>query len=89
MVDWIAAGNQPDTFRQQQVVVERNWFTSAAPQMLLYGSLINADLYLKNDPRVDVWRQKFALAEAEVQGKVDAFKTERAHTMQIGNVYTI
>lgn len=89
LAQWIASGNSANSFVQEQITVERNWFTAAAPQMLLYGALVNADLYLKNDNRIDIWRQKFALAEAETQAKVDMFKTERAHTMQVGNIYTV
>ena len=34
---------------------QTNWFTVYAPQALLYGSLLQAMPYLKNDERVQIW----------------------------------
>lgn len=35
---------------------QTNWFTEYAPQALLYGSLLQAMPFLKNDTRVGVWK---------------------------------
>lgn len=35
---------------------QTNWFTEYAPQALLYGSLLQAMPFLKNDSRVGVWK---------------------------------
>jgi len=35
---------------------QTNWFTEYAPQALLYGSLLQAMPFLKNDNRVGVWK---------------------------------
>jgi hypothetical protein len=36
-----------------------NWFTIYAPQALLYGSLLQAMPYLKNDTRTPLWQQQY------------------------------
>jgi hypothetical protein len=36
-----------------------NWFTEYAPQALLYGCLLQAMPFLKNDPRVPLWQQMY------------------------------
>ena len=40
---------------------ETNWFTIYAPQALLYGSLLQAMPYLKNDERMGMWQQQYDL----------------------------
>jgi len=40
---------------------QTNWFTIYAPQALLYGSLLQAMPYLKNDDRMAMWQQQFDL----------------------------
>jgi len=35
---------------------QTNWFTTYAPQALLYGSLLQAMPFLKNDDRVQLWQ---------------------------------
>jgi hypothetical protein len=36
---------------------QSNWFTTYAPQALLYGSLLQAMPFLKNDERMPMWQQ--------------------------------
>lgn len=36
-----------------------NWFTANAPNLLLYGSLIEAEPFLGNDPRLAMWKAMF------------------------------
>lgn len=36
-----------------------NWLTANAPDLLLYGSLIEAEAYLVNDPRIAIWKGAF------------------------------
>jgi hypothetical protein len=36
-----------------------NWYTDNAPELLLYGALLEAEPYIKNDERVAVWQSKF------------------------------
>ena len=40
---------------------QTNWFTVYAPQALLYGSLLQAMPYLKNDDRVPMWQAQYDL----------------------------
>lgn len=38
---------------------QTNWFTIYAPQALLYGSLLQAMPFLKNDERMAMWQQNY------------------------------
>ena len=38
---------------------QTNWFTVYAPQALLYGSLLQAMPFLKNDDRIPMWQQQY------------------------------
>jgi len=38
---------------------QTNWFTQYAPQALLYGSLLQAMPFLKNDDRVPMWQGQY------------------------------
>lgn len=48
---------------------QSNWFTQYAPQALLYGSLLQAMPFLKNDARSVMWQQQYDLI-------LNALKTE-------------
>lgn len=48
---------------------QSNWFTQYAPQALLYGSLLQAMPFLKNDERIPMWQQQYELI-------VNVLKTE-------------
>jgi hypothetical protein len=48
---------------------QTNWFTIYAPQALLYGSLLQAMPFLKNDERMPMWK-------AEYQAIIQTLKTE-------------
>jgi hypothetical protein len=41
---------------------QTNWFTQYAPQALLYGSLLQAMPFLKNDGRVQLWQAMYKQA---------------------------
>ena len=36
-----------------------NWFTDNAPSILLWGSLLEAEPFLKNDERIALWQAKY------------------------------
>ena len=38
---------------------QTNWFTIYAPQALLYGALLQAMPFLKNDERIPMWQQQY------------------------------
>jgi hypothetical protein len=47
-----------------------NWFTTNCPDLLLYGSLIQAEPFIKNDARIQTWKAMYdmhldALIEAD------------------------
>jgi len=42
-----------------------NWLTTNAPDLLLYGSLIEAEAYLINDPRIAIWKAAYEQAMGE------------------------
>jgi hypothetical protein len=41
------------------VTNQTNWFTQYAPQAMLYGSLLQAMPFLKNDERMPMWRAEY------------------------------
>jgi hypothetical protein len=57
-----------------------NWFTSYAPDLLLYGSLLEAEPFLKNDRRIPVWQAFYQRAYEAVQNE------ERRQRSSGGNI---
>jgi hypothetical protein len=53
---------------------QTNWFTEYAPQALLYGSLLQAMPFLKNDDRIPMW-------QAQYQQVMQTLKTEDIQRM--------
>lgn len=49
----------------------QNWFTENAPDMLLYGSLLEASPYLSDDERIGVWQAAFQASMRNVQTMAD------------------
>lgn len=76
---WIVAPTPSAAFAFEVLYYERvqpldssnqtNWFTTYAPQALLYGSLLQAMPYLKNDERIQMW-------QAQYDGIMKVLKTE-------------
>jgi hypothetical protein len=52
-----------------------NWLLTLAPDLYLYGALMEASPYIKNDPRIQVWGTLMASALNDLNelGKVSAF----------------
>jgi hypothetical protein len=48
---------------------QSNWFTEYAPQALLYGSLLQAMPFLKNDGRIALWQQQYDLIMATLKAE--------------------
>jgi len=69
---WLVAPTPSDDFDYEVLYYERpqplddtnqtNWFTQYAPQALLYGSLLQAMPFLKNDARVQLWQGMYQQA---------------------------
>jgi len=51
---------KPDLLRD--VTNGQNWLTENAPDLLLYGALLEAEPFLKNDSRIPLWQAKYAEA---------------------------
>ena len=49
--------------------IQTNWLTEYAPQLLLYGTLLEATPFLKNDERIPVWQQMYDRAAAMLNGE--------------------
>ena len=66
---WLIAPTPDAAYNFQVLYYERvqpldstnqtNWFTIYAPQALLYGSLLQAMPFLKNDERTPMWQQQY------------------------------
>lgn len=48
---------------------ETNWLTENAPEILLYGTLLEATPFLKNDERIAVWQNMYDRAAAMLNGE--------------------
>ena len=56
---------------------QSNWFTQYAPQALLYGSLLQAMPFLKNDARIAMWQQQYDLIMATLKAEDQARTGDR------------
>jgi len=86
--NWIVAPTPDDDYPFEVVYYElpallstenqTNWLTEYAPQLLLYGTLLEATPFLKNDERIAVW-QGFYDRSLAALGREDIKKiTDRA-----------
>lgn len=48
---------------------QTNWLSEYAPQLLLYGTLLEATPFLKNDDRIAVWQQMYDRSAAMLNGE--------------------
>jgi len=84
--NWLVAPTPDQNYAFEVIYYERvqpldssnqtNWFTIYAPQALLYGSLLQAMPYLKNDDRVPMW-------QAQYNNIINTLKSE--NTQRIGD----
>lgn len=58
--------------------IQTNWLTEYAPQVLLYGTLLEATPFLKNDERIGTWQQYYDRAAAMLNGEDLAKILDRA-----------
>ena len=89
LAEWIADGNAEADFVQASVFLTNNLFTTSAPDMMLYGTLMNAESYLKDDPRVPQWQDRYLKAKAEFLDEIVKFEEYRAHTFQMYSAYSV
>lgn len=57
---------------------QTNWLTEYAPQLLLYGALLEATPFLKDDERIAVWQAMYDRAAAMLNGEDLAKVLDRA-----------
>jgi hypothetical protein len=48
---------------------QTNWLTEYAPNLLLYATLLEATPFLKNDERIPVWTNMYAMAAQALNGE--------------------
>lgn len=48
---------------------QTNWLTDLAPELLLYGALLEATPFLKNDERIPVWQSFYDRAASALSGE--------------------
>lgn len=48
---------------------QTNWLTENAPELLLYGTLLEATPFLKNDDRIAVWQNMYDRSAAMLNGE--------------------
>ena len=83
---WLVAPTPDAAYNYEVLYYERiqpldssnqsNWYTQYAPQALLYGSLLQAMPFLKNDERIQMWQSQYmqimnTLKEEDVTRIVD------------------
>ena len=61
---------------------QTNWFTINAPQAMLYGTLLQAMPFLKNDSRVQLWQALYDRAIQTLKLENDTRTIDRSATVQ-------
>lgn len=59
---------------------QTNWLTEYAPNLLLYGTLLEATPFLKNDDRISVWQNMYDRSAAMLNGEDLAKILDRSAT---------
>ena len=67
--------------------VTTNWLTENAPDVLLYGALLEAEPFIKNDERIPVWLQAYRDGMDKLQ-KADANDRHSGSAMRVRNIYS-
>ena len=67
--------------------VTSNWLTKNAPDILLYGALMEAEPFIKNDERVAVWLNGYGNAVDKLQ-KADQKDRHSGSAMRVRNIYS-
>ena len=67
--------------------VTSNWLTTNAPDVLLYGALLEAEPFIKNDERIRLWLTAYNGAVKKIQD-ADARDRHSGSAMRIRNIYS-
>ena len=87
--DWVAEGNDAADFVQATGIQETNTFLQTAPNLYLYGTIMKAEQYLKDDARWPLWEQQFNKAKEEVEMLVDRFEDMQPSTLYFESHYPL
>ena len=67
--------------------VTTNWLTTNAPDILLYGALLEAEPFIKNDERIALWLNAYSSAVKKIQD-ADARDRHSGSAMRVRNIYS-
>jgi hypothetical protein len=67
--------------------VTTNWITKNAPDVILYGSLLEAEPFIKNDERIGLWLNAYNGAIKKLQD-ADARDRHSGSAMRVRNIYS-
>jgi len=67
--------------------VTSNWLTKNAPDVLLYGALLEAEPFIKNDERVNLWINAYNSAITRIQDADDRDR-HSGSAMRVRNIYS-
>ena len=67
--------------------VTTNWLTTNAPDVLLYGALLEAEPFIKNDERIGLWLNAYNSAVKKIQD-ADARDRHSGSAMRVRNIYS-
>lgn len=67
--------------------VTSNWLTTNAPDVLLYASLLEAEPFIKNDERIQVWLTGYENAIRKIKDADDRDR-HSGSTMRVRNIYS-
>jgi len=67
--------------------VTTNWLTTNAPDVLLYGALLEAEPFIKNDERIGLWLNAYNGAIKKIQD-ADARDRHSGSAMRVRNIYS-
>jgi hypothetical protein len=67
--------------------VTANWLTKNAPDVLLYGSLLEAEPFIKNDERLQLWLGAYSAAISKIQSADDRDRHSGSQ-MRVRNIYS-
>jgi len=59
-----------------------SWYATNAPEVLLYGSLLEAEPFIGNDPRIPVWRDLFSEAVESLLLEQDNAEHSKGYLIQ-------
>jgi len=67
--------------------VTSNWLTKNAPDVLLYGSLLEAEPFINNDERIALWLSAYGSAVEKIQ-KADSRDRHSGSAMRVRSIYS-